>query len=723
MPTLRFLRARTAARLAVTVVVGVSAAPVGSLTESVADARERAHAPAARAATPSLPEAGAPALTHVQEGAEGAAGTVAGQHAKASHGRSPRAADERGRRHHASEATEVFSPLPPQGKGHDNAGEGTTVVRMRHGGRRGAHGGPGLRGKGSTQAGESAAQPAGKAVDQAGGELTAASGVAGRKHRGGRGGRGGHGKHRGSSGEAGGGSSPGSSGGATPGSGATAGSSRGAKQSPPAAASRVAPATAPVSSPSPRAVVAPLAPQLAAVANQPSSRARRTGTAAAGRTRGGAFEVALPTATVGAASEGPAAAATPTATRPAAARARDVTHQSNNLPDRIGRQIPLPLPVPDSIKPVIVALFMLAIWLAIRASLAGARARRLERQGAALLRDMGAMQAALVPEVPRELGGLAVSVAYRPAEGPAAGGDFYDLVMPRPGIVAVMLGDVSGHGHEALTHAALTRYTLRAYLQAGLEPRTALALAGRVLKDPTGERYSTVALAVYDASEGTLTYALAGHPPPMLLGPDAPEPITACSSPPVGWGLPTGRRQTTISLPQGAEVCFFSDGLIEARREGQLLGREHLREILAGLGPQPVAEELLEEVRAATQGTPDDMVACVLSPKESPAREHVHIEELEVDASALARVGVRRFLRECKVAPAAMARALRLATETASTAGSAVIRVTFGAERRTVTVSAPGSPGVSGTRAARIVDVPPTAPDLVAGATQARALA
>jgi Stage II sporulation protein E (SpoIIE) len=337
------------------------------------------------------------------------------------------------------------------------------------------------------------------------------------------------------------------------------------------------------------------------------------------------------------------------------------------------------------------ALFILAIWLTVRAGIAGAQTRRLERQRAGLLSDVGAMQAALVPEVPRELGGLNVSVAYCPAEGPAAGGDFYDLFMPRPGVVAIMLGDVSGHGHEALTHAALTRYTLRAYLQAGLEPRGALALAGRVLKDPSGERYSTVAVGVYEAAKGTLTYALAGHPPPMLLGLNGLEPVTACSSPPVGWGLPTGRRQTTISLPAGTEACFFSDGLIEARREGQLLGREQLREILTSLGPEPVAEELLEKIRAVAQGTPDDMVACVVSPRATALSGHVHVEELEVDGSTLARAGVRRFLRECSVPPAAIARALAQAAATAEEAGTALLRVEIGPERATVTVSAPST--------------------------------
>jgi hypothetical protein len=374
--------------------------------------------------------------------------------------------------------------------------------------------------------------------------------------------------------------------------------------------------------------------------------------------------------------------------RPASSRAiKPAASRSANPLDRIGRQIPLPIPVPDWSKPIIAALALLALLLAVRASLAGARARRLERQRAGLLRDVGAMQAALVPEVPPQLGGLQVSVAYRPAEGPAAGGDFYDLFVPRPGFVAIMLGDVSGHGHDALTHAALTRYTLRAYLQAGMEPRMALALAGRVLSHPSGSRYATVALALYEEATGTLTYALAGHPPPMLLGPAALEPATACSSPPVGWGIPTGRRQTSITMPQGSQACFFSDGLIEARRDGQLLGRDKLGEILAGLGGRPVAETLLEEVRSTAEGAPDDMVACIVSPQASPATEQRRIEELELDSRAIARPALRRFLRECSMSPDAIARLLNSAARAVGSSGSALLRIEISPHGSVATVS------------------------------------
>ncbi|HTD08428.1 MAG TPA: PP2C family protein-serine/threonine phosphatase [Solirubrobacteraceae bacterium] len=370
-------------------------------------------------------------------------------------------------------------------------------------------------------------------------------------------------------------------------------------------------------------------------------------------------------------------------------KTRSAGHASNPL-DTIGAHIPLPLPVPDWSKPIIALLLVLVIGFAIRSGTAGRRARRLEGQQATLLRDVDAMQAALVPKVPARVGGLSVSVAYRPADGPAAGGDFYDVFVPERGKIAIILGDVVGHGHGALTHAALTRYTLRAYLQTGMEPRAALALAGRVLADRSLENFATVAVAVYHAREGRLVYASAGHPPPLLHGLQTREPLAMCASPPIGWNVPTGRRQTTVSLPPGAVACFFTDGLIEARcKEMRLLGRRRLSEILAALGPRPDAEKLLAKVRATALSTPDDMAACIVVPEMTVVPGRTHVEELEADSQELDRGDVRRFLETCQVLNPAIDRALDRAGDLMAVFGTAVLRVELLPHGAAVTVGPP----------------------------------
>ncbi len=462
------------------------------------------------------------------------------------------------------------------------------------------------------------------------------------------------------------------------------------------AASVVVPATA---------VTSPLAPQIAGGSSQPTGASARLGVRTAGRSSRArpaarATGALSPSVVAGGSPLASPAHGTPPLVRTVASRAHVRAHATSNPLEAIGRHIPLPIPVPDWSKPIIIALLLLATWFGVRSRLAAMRARRLERQRVTLIRDLGAMQAALVPGVPPQLGGLTVSVAYRPAEGPAAGGDFYDLFTTDSGNVAIMLGDVAGHGHEAVTHAALTRYTLRAYMQAGLDPRAALALAGQVLVDPTRERYATVAVGLFDAQTSELTYALAGHPPPILLGFPTREPLTVCSSPPIGWGLPTGRRQTTVTLPAGSEACFFSDGLIEARSHGQLLGRDRLSEILAGLGSGAEASQLLQQVRAAAQGAPDDMVACVIAPQSSVASGRIQVEELEADVPMLARAAVRRFLEQCKLPAEEVTRTIELARAIAAASGTALLRVELQPTVTTATVTA-ATPGASEARSTR----------------------
>jgi serine phosphatase RsbU (regulator of sigma subunit) len=369
---------------------------------------------------------------------------------------------------------------------------------------------------------------------------------------------------------------------------------------------------------------------------------------------------------------------------------------SGNPLDILGRHIPFPLPVPDWSKPIILLLALLALLFATRSRFATRRARRLETKRAALQRDVDVMQDALVPPVPGQLSGLAISVAYRPADGPAAGGDFYDVFRPAPGKVAIVLGDVAGHGFRAVKHAALTRYTLRAYLQAGLEPRAAIGLAGRALIDPTGELLATVAVAVYDSERATLTYALAGHPPPIVDGAPSKESVMICCSPPIGWTESTGHRQRTISLPAGAQVCFFSDGLVEARcpsaGRDTLLGRDRLTDILATLGPKPGAENLLGMVGKVASATPDDMAACIITSEGATDIELVDSEELEVDQRALASGRVRELLERCGVGDVAIAQAINQAVSVAGEDQTAVLHIEHAAHAASVSVSPAGEP-------------------------------
>lgn len=364
---------------------------------------------------------------------------------------------------------------------------------------------------------------------------------------------------------------------------------------------------------------------------------------------------------------------------------------ASNPLDSIGRHIPLPLPVPDWSRPIILVLLLLVVWFAVRSRVTLFRARRLERQRASLLLDMRAMQAALVPDVPAQVGGARVSVAYHPAEGPAAGGDFYDLFATGADKIAVILGDVAGHGRDALSQAALTRYTLRAYLQAGLEPRAAIALAGQALVDPSSLHYATVVVGVYDRSMGRLSFASAGHHPPILLGAGDETTSSICSCPPIGWGIPTGRRQTTVSLGSDAHVCFFSDGLVEARADGALLGRDRLSDLVGQLGPQPTASALLERVRAAADTTRDDMAACILSPLDGGCGASVHEEEIEVDARTIGSPQLPRLLSYCGIPSDDIARSLAIADGIAASVGTAVLRVTMTSSGSTIAVVPPAS--------------------------------
>jgi hypothetical protein len=326
--------------------------------------------------------------------------------------------------------------------------------------------------------------------------------------------------------------------------------------------------------------------------------------------------------------------------------------------------------VPFTLRLVIGMLVGLALALGVRSRLAALRGRHLEHQRRQLLEDVGLLQAALLPVPPERLGPVGTSAAYRPADGPAAGGDFYDVFALEDGQLAVILGDVSGHGRQALPHTALVRFTLRAYLEAGLSPRMAVQTAGLVLERQLGGSFVTVVAATYQPRDRVLVYACAGHPPPIVLGSQAIAPITVCSAPPIGVGLRTGTRQTVVSIPGGSQICFHTDGVTEARVEGQLFGSQRLLDTLSELGPQASASELLERVTAETDTRPDDMAACLLRIEGGAAPPVVVNEELELDREEAGSERVQQLLRACGLESDEAEELVRSARVAAGRAGS-----------------------------------------------------
>jgi len=434
----------------------------------------------------------------------------------------------------------------------------------------------------------------------------------------------------------------------------------------------VATHTTAVSTPATIASATPVAGSPAPVSRAHAKhRVRAAGAARPRASTGGA-----PAATVPASAPAPAPARTePAATRRAApARKRAASSSFSSSPivrtfTRIVNVVPVP------IRFVMGILLLLVLAAAARSRVTALRARRLEAQRQELLDDVGLLQAALLPLPPARLGPVGTSAAYRPADGPGAGGDFYDVFALPDGQLAVIVGDVAGHGRDALPHTALVRFTLHAYLEAGLSPRDAVQTAGAVLARQLGGLLATVIAAKYDPRERLLVYASAGHPPPIVIGESTIAPITVASSPPLGAGLRTGSRQTVVSVPGPSRICFYTDGVTESRVGADLYGSARLTGALADLEPGETARDLLDRVATATDSRPDDMAACVLSIEDGEGEPSVLVEELELDREEAAHERVERFLIECGVEPQGAASLLRSARTAAGPVGTVLLEV------------------------------------------------
>ena len=231
------------------------------------------------------------------------------------------------------------------------------------------------------------------------------------------------------------------------------------------------------------------------------------------------------------------------------------------------------------------------------------------------------MQRSLLPRTAPELPGLELGDVYESAARLEVGGDVYDYLTLGDGRLAVVLGDVTGHGVDATADMAMAKYVFRSLAREHPDPGTFLAAANEVVSSEIAPgRFITMVEIVLDAAQGEVACASAGHPPPRLVLPDGRVESIAARGLALGIDAPQAYDTVTEQFAPGAIVVVYTDGVIEARRGGEQFGVERLDELLAarrGMPPQEIAQAALAACRDWTEGELTDDFAVVVV-KRSP---------------------------------------------------------------------------------------------------------
>jgi serine phosphatase RsbU (regulator of sigma subunit) len=227
------------------------------------------------------------------------------------------------------------------------------------------------------------------------------------------------------------------------------------------------------------------------------------------------------------------------------------------------------------------------------------------------------LQRSLVPaQIPRVPGFEVAARFHAAGEDVQVGGDFFDVFETDDGDWAAVIGDVSGKGADAAAVTALARYTVRAVAVRGRRPSTVLReLNDAVLRHDLDDRFCTAAFARLrgGADRCRVQLSSGGHPLPLLVT-QAGE-VRVVGRPGTALGIaPTPRlHDREVVLHPGDKLVFVTDGVIEARVAGHMLGVDGLERLLAGCGGlDAVATGERIEHAILGEGEPRDDIAVLV---------------------------------------------------------------------------------------------------------------
>ena len=237
------------------------------------------------------------------------------------------------------------------------------------------------------------------------------------------------------------------------------------------------------------------------------------------------------------------------------------------------------------------------------------RRRAAEEQAAIMTGMSERLQRALLPLKVPEVPQLEVAVEYVAGDvGVAVGGDWYSFIDLEPDSYGFVVGDVSGHGLDAVAVMARARFTLRAYLLRGDDPGQALSASSRNFDINEDGHLATCIVGVGNWRTGAVTVANAGHPRPLVVGGQGARFLDIATGPPLGT-VAFSYETTSFQLSSGETLFCFTDGLIERRAEEIETGMERLATVVASVAAEPIKQVVDDTVQTMRSEQAEDDIA------------------------------------------------------------------------------------------------------------------
>lgn len=235
------------------------------------------------------------------------------------------------------------------------------------------------------------------------------------------------------------------------------------------------------------------------------------------------------------------------------------------------------------------------------------------------------------------------------------GGDWYDTFALGDGRIGLVVGDIVGHGTEAMTSMGRVRTALAALAMRTDDPGSLLREVDAFVEGPDGTAYATVFYAIVDVEQHTIQYASAGHPPGLMVRPSGETIwLDQGQSGPLHGEFDSPRRHSSETFEPGTTLILYSDGLIERRQESMDAGLARLARLIGELGETSVdnlCDELFDRLGVGYSRDDDVVILVARTTMHHPAD---YREQFPAKPDELARVraSVRSWAESWDLGPA-----------------------------------------------------------------------